>query len=298
MKILIFGAGAIGSLFGALLSKKNDVFLFGRKSHINAIKKNGLTIEGKTNLNVKIKAEYSFDNITFSPDLLILTVKSYDTETAIKHAKKIMNEETKVLSLQNGLDNIEKISKVVDSEKIIAGTTTHGAFFLKPGVIKHTGTGITILGELLRRKNEHLDSVFKLFNEVGISTEVSKDILEDIWSKVIINSSINTLTSIFRCKNGHLSENPILEKLLEIICEESVTIANAEGIDISYHELLAKTKEVVKNTSENSSSMLQSILNKKRTEIDSINGKLIEIGRKNKASTTINEILVYSVKSL
>ncbi len=298
MNIIIFGAGAIGSLFGAMLSKNSDVLLFGRKSHINAIKNNGLIIKGKTNFNVKINAESSFKNIMFSPDLLILTVKSYDTEVAIKQAKEILNKDTKVLSLQNGLDNIEKISKIVDSRKIIAGTTTHGAFFSKPGLIKHTGTGITVLGELNIEKTKQLEKIIKLFNEAGIETKESKNIINDIWKKAIINSSINPLTAIFRCKNGHLIENPILEKLLVTICEESVKIANAEGIDISYQEMVNKTKEVVKNTSDNFSSMLQSILNKKRTEIDSINGKLIELGRKNKISTKLNEILVYTVKSL
>jgi len=298
MKIIIFGAGAIGSLFGALLSKKNDVLLFGRRYHIDAIKKNGLEIKGITNLNVKINAEFSFDNVTFSPDLLILTVKSYDTETAIKQAKKIINSDTKVLSLQNGLDNIEKISKVVDSKRIIAGTTTHGAFFSKPGLIKHTGTGITILGELNKEKNKQLEKIIKLFNEVGIKTKGSKNIINDIWKKAVINSIINPITAIFRCKNGYLSKNPVLNRLLEMICEESIKIANSEGIDISYHDMILKTKEVIKNTSENSSSMLQSVLNKKRTEIGSINGKLIEIGTKNKISTKLNEILVYTVKSL
>jgi 2-dehydropantoate 2-reductase len=298
MNIVIFGVGAIGSLFGALLCKKNNVLLIGRKAHVTAIKKNGLKIQGRTNLNVKIETESSVENVTFSPDLLILTVKSYDTETAIKQEKKIINKDTKVLSLQNGLDNIEKISRVVDSEKIISGTTTHGAYFLKPGVIKHTGTGITILGELKKGKNEQLDSVFRLFNEAEIKTSVSKNILKDTWSKGIINSSINPLTAIFKCKNGHLLENKILEKLLEMICEESVNISKAHGIDLSNKEMLFKTKEVIKNTSDNFSSMLQSVMNRKKTEIDSINGKLIEIGKKYNVSTFINEILVYSVKTL
>ena len=298
MNILIFGAGAIGSLFGALLSKRNNVLLIGRKSHINVINKNGLEIKGLTNFNFKINAVSSVDNVPFTPDLLILTVKSFDTKTAIKQAKEILNKDTTVLSLQNGLDNIEKISKIVESKKIIAGTTTHGAFFSKPGIIKHTGTGETILGELNEKKDDQLKNVIKLFNEASIKTKESKNIINDVWKKAIINSSINPLTAIFRCKNGHLSENLILENLLEMICEESVNIANADGINLSYPDILFKTKEVVKNTSDNFSSMLQSILSKKRTEIDSINGKLIEIGRKNKVSTILNEILVYTIKSL
>jgi len=139
MNIVILGAGAIGSLFGALLSKKNNVLLIGRMSHVNAIRKNGLTINGKTQLNVKISAEDSVDAVSFSVDLLIVTVKSYDTESAIDQAKQIIHNKTVVLSLQNGLDNITAIEHVVDRRQIIVGVTTHGAFFSKPGCIKHTG---------------------------------------------------------------------------------------------------------------------------------------------------------------
>jgi len=298
MKIVIFGAGAIGSLFGALLYKENNVVLIGRKPHINAIKKNGLKIQGKTRLNVKIDAESSFNSVSFTPELLILTVKSYDTKAAILQARKIITDDTIVLSLQNGLNNIDKISKHINFERIIASVTTHGAYFSKPGVIKHTGMGITVLGELNGKKTKRLDRIVKLFNQVGIETYDSKDILKDIWVKTIINSSINPLTAIFQCKNGYLLKNPILERLLEMICEESVNIAETQGIDISYSDMLAKTKEVVKNTSDNYSSMVQSVINRKKTEIDSINGKLIEIGKKSNVSTFLNEILVNTVKSL
>jgi len=279
MNIVIFGAGAIGSLFGALLSKSNNVLLIGRKPHVTTIQKKGLIIEGKTHLDVKILA-------------------AYDTEAAILQARKIISDNTIVLSLQNGLDNIDKISKHLSSKRIIAGVTTHGAFFSKPGVIKHTGKGMTILGGLNGKKTNVIDSIVKLFNQTGIDTTESKNILKEIWSKAIINSSINPLTAIFQCKNGYLIENPLLEKLVEIICEESTSIANAEGVDLSYSEMLNKTKEVIKNTSDNYSSMLQSIKKRKKTEIESINGKLVEIGKKHNISTMINQILVYSVKSL
>lgn len=298
MNILIFGAGAIGSLLGAYLSKNNNVVLIGRKPHVLSIKKNGLIIKGKTNLKVKIKAEESINCLNFKPELLILSVKSYDTESAIVQAKKIVGENTTVLSLQNGLDNIEKIKKHINFDKIIAGVTTHGVFISRPGVIKHTGKGTTILGELNGKKTERIISIINCFNQTGIKTNFSKDILKEIWHKAIINSSINPLTAIFECKNGYLLENPILENLIEKICKESAKIANAEGINISYESTIEKTKEVIKKTSENYSSMLQSIRNESKTEIRSINGKLVEIGKKNNVETFFNEFLIYFVESV
>lgn len=180
MNIVVMGAGAIGSLFGALLSKNNNVLLIGRKSHVSAIKKSGFTIKGKTCLNVKINAVTSIDDVSFFPELLILTVKSYDTESAILKVRKIINGDTIVLSLQNGLDNIDKIKKYINSEKIIAGITTHGAFFYKPGVITHTGKGITFLGELNKYKTKRIVDIANTFNRSGIETKITEDILKEL----------------------------------------------------------------------------------------------------------------------
>jgi len=269
-----------------------------RKPHASAIKKSGLYIQGKTRLNVKINALTSVDNVKFFPELLILTVKSYDTGSAILQAKKIINKDTIVLSLQNGLDNIDKIKKYLNPEKIIAGVTTQGAFFSKPGVIKYTGNGTTLLGELNGYKTKRVINIENTFNSAGIKTKTSENILKELWFKAIINSSINPLTVLFNCKNGYLLENPILENILERICKESTCIANAIGLEITDISMIKKTKDVVKDTSENHSSMLQSFLRGKKTEIDSINGKLVEIGKKYGLKPSMNEIMVYSIKSL
>jgi len=298
MNIVIFGAGAIGSLIGALLNKKNNVTLIGRSQHINAIKKKGLTIEGETQLNVKISAEDNIDNLDFSPDLLILTVKSFDTETAIRQIKRKLTKNTPILSLQNGLDNIEKIEKYIDRRQIIVGNTTHGAFFSKPGYIIHTGTGNTVLGELNGIKTDRLEKIVDAFNKASIKTDFSKNVIKDIWIKAIVNSSINPLTTIFQCRNGYLLENPILEKIVEKICLESTNIANNSGIRIQYKFVLNKTKEVIRFTSNNYSSMFQSIRKGKKTEIDSINGKIVEIGKKHSADISLNNVLVQIVLSI
>jgi len=296
MNIVIFGAGAIGSLFGSMLSRNNDVLLIGRKTHVNAIKKNGLKIKGKTNTKIIINAETTVNKVDFSPDLVILTVKAYDTLQAIKKAKKIVGKNTTFLSLQNGLDNIEKIEKYVISKRIIAGTTTYSAYFNEPGIIEYTGNGTTIIGDLSGKKTNQVKEISSVFNKVGIKTYVSNNIIKEIWFKAIINSSINPITTLLNCKNGYLLENPILEKLVERICKESTDIANAAGIDVNSKIMINKTKKVIRDTSENYSSMLQSYMKGKKTEIDSINGKFANIGKKYEKEKFINELLVDSIK--
>jgi len=298
MSIVVLGAGAIGSLFGALLSKKNDVLLVGRKQHIRAINKNGLKLTGKTNITVKIPVTDSINKVTLSPDLLILTVKAYDTETAIKEAKSVINSNTLVLSLQNGLGNIDTIEKVVNSKQVIAGITTHGTVFSKPGVISHTGMGATIVGEVHGEKSERANTIATLFSEAGIETAVSKDIIKEIWTKAIVNSSINPLTTLFQCKNGYLLKNPILKNIVTKVCSESTTVANAEGFHLSDNDMFQKTEEVIRDTFENHSSMLQSIQKGKKTEAESINGKLVDIGKQHGIKTTMNELLFYAITSI
>jgi len=298
MNIVIVGAGAIGSLFGALLAKKNSVVLVGRAPHITAIQHSGLNITGKTHLHVKLPAVESIKDASISANLVILTVKSYDTETAVKQIVPLMQDETMIMSLQNGLDNIEKMEHRFDKDKILAGVTTHGAIFSNSGVIRHTGIGKTILGELDGSQSKRLETMVHLFNDAGIETQASDDIMKEIWAKVIINSCINPLTAFFNCKNGYLLENPLLEKTVEIICKESTVIAQAEGISVSTLGMIQRTKEVIKDTAKNYSSMLQSVQQGKKTEIESINGKLIRIGKQHKIDTSLNKILVELVTSL
>ena len=295
MNIVVFGAGAIGSFFGGVLSQKNNVALVGRKKHVNAICENYLFIKGKTNLKANIKAVENAKDIDFTPDLLILTVKSYDTEKAIKEASKIIVKDTIIMSLQNGIDNIDKIKKHVDSGNIVVGITTNGCVFSEPGIIQHTGIGKTVLGNIEGSQAERL---VELFNASEIKTKLSNDILSEIWIKGIVNSSINPLTGFLNCKNGYLLENPLLENMVEQICTESTNAANANGLNLDIEDMIGETKEVIRDTSENYSSMLQSIKNKKKTEIDSINGKIIEIGKEKEIEVRLNELLVFLVRSL
>jgi len=298
MNIVIVGAGAIGSLFGALLAKNNTVVLVGRAPHITAIKHNGLNINGKTHLHVTLSAVESVKDVPISPNLILLTVKSYDTETAIKQTLPLIRDETVVVSLQNGLDNIEKIEHFVDKDRIVAGVTTHGAIFSNPGVIRHTGKGKTFLGQLDNTRSKRLEDIISLFNEAGIETQLSADVVKEIWAKAIINSSINPLTAFFNCKNGYLLENPLLQKIVEAISAESTNIAQAEGINLTAPDMIQRTKEVIRDTARNYSSMLQSVQQGKKTEIDSMNGKLVTIGKQHRIDTTLNKILVELVTSL
>lgn len=298
MNIVVVGAGAIGSLYGALLAQKNTVVLVGRSPHITTIQHDGLTIKGRTRAHVRLLAVESMASVTLVPDLVILTVKSYDTEAASKQIRSILHDTTMLLSLQNGIDNIEKIERYIDPSHLLAGVSMHGAILSKPGEIIHSGRGDTILGEIHGSRSGRLETLVRIFSESGLQTKSSDNIRKEIWMKAIINSSINPITAFFGCKNGYLLENPLVERIVERVCMESTAIACAEGMMLSPADMVARTKEVIRDTAQNYSSMLQSIQQKKRTEIDSINGKLMRSGLNHNLDVSLNRILTELITSL
>ena len=298
MNIIVLGAGAIGSFFGGKLSIKNDVTLIGRKQHIKEINHHGLQISGKTRVKRKIPAVEHVDEINQSPELLILSVKSFDTLKAITQAKEIISKKTMVLSFQNGLNNIDQIKKVVPHEQIIAGITTHGVQFVKPGMIHHKGKGSTVIGELSGEKTKRIFQIASIFNDVGIPVQVSNHIKEDIWKKAIVNASINPLTAIFNCENGYLSKNPILTTMIQKITKESTEIAKKHGFLFTTEEMIEQTMHVIEQTEHNVSSMLQSIRQGKPTEINEINGAIAEKGRSQGCIVELNTLLAKMIKTM
>jgi 2-dehydropantoate 2-reductase len=296
MKILVVGAGAIGSLFGAYLSRTNDVVLLGRTPHISAIEREGLLISGKTSMRCYLTAVDTIIKIPAPQDLILLTVKSYDTETAMKQIRNLIHAETMVITLQNGLGNVETMERIIQRRQILAGVTTHGVIFSQPGEILHTGKGHTLLGELTGDHSPRLQAIVQLFRDAGIEADATDNIIRELWVKAIINSSINPITAFFQCRNGYLLQNAILENIVEQVCEESTNIASRAGLLVKTNEMIKRTKDVIRQTAENYSSMAQSIQQGKRTEIDSINGYFIKTGKRHKIKTPLNSMLVDLVR--
>ncbi|UCE73703.1 MAG: 2-dehydropantoate 2-reductase [Methanomassiliicoccales archaeon] len=298
MRILIFGAGAMGTFLAGCLSQKHDVTLYGRGKKLKAIKENGIRINGITELTAKLNTADDlkvFESELF--DLIVLSVKSYDTPQALQTIMD-MKGQAPLLSLQNGLDNEEKIAKAVGVKRTLGGVTSHGLTYISPGQVHHAGVGETIIGELDGSKTDRISEIAGALSSVGIKTSISKNIKTEIWVKGVVNSGINPLTALTGLKNGFLLKIPSLTRLLENTCLEGVTVAQRAGVDLQGMDVIKKTKNVAKLTAENKSSMLQDIQSKRRTEIDSINGAIVESGKKYDVDTPINSTLVALIKGI
>jgi len=297
VRIVVLGAGALGSLFGGLLSWKHDVTLIGRKDHVRAINKRGLRISGRTSLKARPKAVTSAGDLE-APDLLMVTVKAYDTETAIKSARNLVGPDTKVLSLQNGITTLGILEAILPKGSLLGGWTSHGVTYLKPGAVRHAGVGDTVLGELNGRDSYCLRAFAHAFDSCGIKTRASTSIRREIWLKGIVNASINPITAILRCENGELARDPRLAKVARSVCEEASQVATAEGHGIDDDEAFGLVMRVAMQTAKNRSSMLQDIEMSRRTEVDFLNGAVCELGEAHGIETPVNEALLAIVKAL
>lgn len=309
MKIAIVGPGAMGCLLANFLSKslvssragevKNEVwFLDKNKERAAKIHQNGISIEGISGYwQTPIKAAVDIKEIG-QVDLIIITVKSYDTKEAVLEAKALINENTRVLTLQNGIGNIEIISEIVGSEKVIGGVTNLGATLLEVGKVRHAGQGETVIGRIDGKIPVELRSIREIFNKAGLETRISRDIKGLLWSKLIINAGINALTAIMRLNNGRLIEFEGTRRILRGAVTEAIRVAKRKRIKLIYDDPLAKVEAVCEATAANVSSMLQDVLKKKRTEIDFINGVIVRQGQELGIPVPINSLLVDLVKTI
>ena len=291
-KIMVLGAGAIGSLFGGLLSDFGyDVTLVGRAPHVKAIKENGLIISGFTDKTIEVDATTE----PVESDIIFLTVKSYDTEQAIREIP--ISKETIVISIQNGLNNLETIFKYVEKSQIVGGVTSNGSLTLSPGQIRHTGIGYTVIGGLDEEANIAARDIAKLLTDAGIKTEVSEGIMDRIWEKLMINVGINAPAALTGMRNGEL---PTCEEAKWVMIEaikEAILVAEKVGINIP-KDMVERVIDVTENTAGNRCSMLQDVANKKRTEIDAINGAIVRMGEEMCIDTPINRTLYALIKGI
>lgn len=290
MNIIVFGAGAIGSLYGAKLSKLNDIMLVGRKNHVNNINRHGLKIRGLENKTYKLKAAARANKIE-SRTLIVLTTKVQDSEKAINSIKKQIKKDTIILCLQNGLYSENIIKQIIGNKcLVLRAVTNFGAAFLKPGVVRYNNYSYTAI-ENSRRSREIAEN----FRRCGLNGYVSKNIKYDMWKKLVLNCVLNPITAILRVKNKDIADER-LNPLKKLIAEECLKVAKQDGISFNFN-FVEKLNKEFKNSS-NISSMQQDIMKGRKTEIDYLNGAVAELGRKYGIKCPVNEALTEIIKSM
>ncbi len=300
VRLVVFGAGAVGSIFGAHLARAgHDVLLIGRRPQVMAVERDGLRIEGLTNMTVRPRVAESLrpgERAT----MVLLTVKSYDTQEAARAIARAMSPRP-ILSLQNGLGNLEDLERGLGEGgwasprlNIALGVLSWGVTFVNYGHVRHAGAGSLVLGDLAGgRAAKRFAS---LFEGVGIPTQYTDDILRAVWKKVIINSAINPVTADHRVLNGELLTDPLRGQAVALM-REALEVAAAEGYRFAEHEVEEELFRVLRLTAENRSSMLQDLLRSKKLELDALNGRILELGAKHGMRLPYTERIVKRLRA-
>lgn len=281
MKICVFGAGSLGSLVGGVLAREHDVYLVGREPHVGAIADRGLQIRGEISETVYPQASTAPPE---NADLAVVTVKSFDTGEAARALRDCRLGG--VLSLQNGMGNESILADSLDCP-VLAGTCTYGARIADPGTVECTGVGEITLGPAEGGESELADKTGAAFRQAGLETAVSPEMPRKLWEKLAVNAGINATTALARVQNGALLEGSVREIARKAACE-AARVARSQGHSLSGRQVMDRTFDVAEATAANTSSMHQDMRAEKRTEIDAINGYIVERAEK---PALVNETL-------
>jgi 2-dehydropantoate 2-reductase len=303
MRIVVIGSGAMGGLFGAKLAATgNDVLLYDTwGEHVAAIERHGLSIEGIDNTVVRyrVRATGQPPREIDEAELILVQVKGYDTTAALRPFNGRLSPETFVLSLQNGLGNLEQMRTALPGHhRILLGTTAHGSTVLGPGQIRHHGKGTTVIGDpaITATPRFQLGPIRAVFQKAGFETDIASNIHSAVWAKLISNAVINPLTALTGLRNGELLDDPRLVAMMEAAIAEALAVMEAAGVPPAVDDFYHHARRVMEMTRPGFSSMLQDIRAGRRTEIESINGAIAHLGKELGVATPVNNWLTALVQ--
>ncbi len=299
MRFRIVGAGAIGCLFGARLRiAGHDVTLVHRDPIvIQAIKKNGIKLQDLDGTLTKVSVPVQMGPTRLpGTEVLIVAVKAYDTRALATSYRGRILPETTVMSLQNGLSNVETLQSAFRNE-ILAASTTEGALSLGPGYVVHTGRGVTLIGGARGANSDTCSRIKIAFDTAGLKAKTSSNIHGVLWAKAIVNAAINPLSSLTRLPNGALAKNRGIGEIAHSAMNEGTAVSHAIGIRL-VGDPRKLWRKILLSTRANKSSMLQDIERGRMTEIRQLNGAILSHGKKTGVKTPVNGILTKLVLGL
>ena len=296
-KVAVLGAGAMGCLFGGLMAEKGlDVTLIDVwKEHVNAINSKGLKMDGHGgDRYIKIKA--TTDPSTLKPvDAIIIMCKATALEKALTNAKNIIGDKTMLMSFQNGIGHEAIMQKIAGKEKVLGGTTTQASNVLGPGHIKNHAALPSWIGEYEGGMSDRVKDLAETFTAHNLETIAVPDIKKRKWMKLFALTAIGPLSSIFDLHHTDLyisnKNQEVSRELGKKIILETREVAKADGVDVTEDECLEMFNKIVDSKQTNKSSMCFDILNKRKTEIDFINGAVSKIGKGHGVKTPMNDLM-------
>jgi len=293
MRIAVLAAGGIGGYYGALLAKGgHDVVLIARGAHLEAMQRRGLTVrtpEGESTIPVTAVAD---TGTVGAVDLVLFCVKSYDAESAAYALPPLIGRDTAVLTLQNGIDNVEAIASVVGSEAVLAGAVYIAVQLAGPGVVLRTGgEGRIVFGELSGAVTERVQRIASAFAQSDIPHQASTDINRVLWKKFLFIASVGGVTTLARSSIGPLLASLEGRALLTASCEEIVSVAPAERVPLPADAVDRVIEQAATLPPQWRSSMARDLEDGHLLEVEALSGAVVRRGLKLAVPTPVHRTI-------
>jgi 2-dehydropantoate 2-reductase len=302
--IAVLGAGAVGCYFGGMLARAGaPVLLIGRSPHVEAVQRHGLLLESlhfQERIAVSASTEIS---AVREARVILLCVKTPDTETAARSLAPHLADGSAVISLQNGVDNVERIRAAAGIDAVPAAVYV-AAQMMAPGHVKHTGRGDLIIGDLRERYpalpdcKHRLEHLAALFTRAAVPCRVSENIAGELWTKLIMNCAYNAISALSRARYRCITANSWTRVTMRQLVEEVIAVAAAARVRLPDMDLVAAAWQLADAMPEAVSSTAQDIARHKHTEIDALNGYVARRGAELGVATPVNQTLHALVKLL
>ena len=292
----------MGSVIGGALARAGkDVTLIDvSRETVEAIRSRGLIIQSKDGRQQVVRVPVTDEPATVGPvELIVVFVKCYQTESAIRNAAPMIRPTTTILTLQNGWGNAARIGQIIGPDKLLVGVSYHSATVLGPGHVLHAGEGATFIGEPDGTFSDRLAATADLLSAAGIAVTPTASVLGEIWSKLALNASTLPTSAAIRVTAERLLRTNEMQRLMRAILEEVVAVAQAQGISLDLHERWETITGLLRKLApDTKGSMLQDVERRRRTEIDVINGAVVEAGRRLQLPTPYNDAMCGLIKAL
>ncbi|KAK8794854.1 hypothetical protein WA158_001834 [Blastocystis sp. Blastoise] len=321
--IVVISAGAVGSLFGGIIqggsskllpNKVETVLNCDYKDHYDTIKHDGLrltpinedtqklwkVITNQSSYQMKNGSYYLNMNIYNSEELkkfrnhfdyAIIIQKSYQTNDAAKLAQEILKDDGVSITFQNGMGNVETLQSVLGKERVMQGSLSHNAFLKEPGHVIHGGSGYIMISPIQDSLVSKAEWLCSLFKTIGLECNIMTSGVDGIlWSKLLVNACINSLTALYECKTGGLLNEYGLHMVKNIV-NEGLAVCDALHVTLPEGDAYERVVEVIRKTQGSYSSMCSDMMRKRPTEIDAICGYITKKGKEVGVQTPINEML-------
>jgi 2-dehydropantoate 2-reductase len=287
MRVAIVGAGGVGGYLGSRLAAAGaDVSYLARGAHLEALRDRGLTIVEPSGSSVTTEVRATGDEHEIGPvDLVVFTVKSYDTEAAAARLPPLIGEGTAVLSLQNGIDNEDRIAAVVGREHVLGGTAYILASIQAPGVIR-SGSARIVVGELTPGPpTERVQEIVALARAGGVGAEAAEDVRLAKWEKYVLLVAFSAVSAATQLPLGDIRRSAAAVEMLRAIAQEAWTVGRALGVPLRDGLVKERVALVLQQADDEGTSLRHDLLHGRRMEVEALQGTLSRLGRETSIPT-------------